>query len=166
MSYDNPLEQPGWAIYRVGQGILIEDGRVLLSGNRWYSNKPLVWTLPGGRAEEGEGVAEAAVREFWEETGLRVEVVDLAFVAEARSLARRRLFLTCAFTVRRVSGELPPASLSPQAGDAVEELRFVPFGELDAYLSAPSLRDPLHWYLEPASEGARYWFFPEYATES
>ena len=91
MSYDNPLEQPGWAIYKVGQGILIEDGRVLLGGNRWYSNKPLVWTLPGGRAEEGEGVAEAAVREFWEETGLRVEVVDLAFVAEARYFALSEL---------------------------------------------------------------------------
>ena len=57
MSYDNSPEQPGWIIYRVGQGILIEDGRVLLGGNRWYSNRPLMWTLPGGRADEGEGVA-------------------------------------------------------------------------------------------------------------
>src|SRR5438132_13761244 len=102
MSYDNPTEQPGWTIYRVGQGILIEEGKVLLSGNRWYAAKPLVWTLPGGRADEGEGVDEATVREFREETGLDVEVIDLAFVAEARSIVRRRLFHACAFTTNLV----------------------------------------------------------------
>src|SRR5438876_9601203 len=121
MSYDNPPEQPGWAVYRVGQGILIEDGRVLLGGNRWYSKRPLVWTLPGGRADEGEGVGEAVVREFREETGLAVEVVVLAFVAEARSTVHKQLFLTCGFAVKRISGTLGCA------GDpAVEELRFVP----------------------------------------
>ena len=35
------------------------------------------WTLPGGGLEAGETPAEAAVREVWEETGLRVKVVRL-----------------------------------------------------------------------------------------
>ena len=35
------------------------------------------WTLPGGGLESGETPAEAAVREVWEETGLRVSVVRL-----------------------------------------------------------------------------------------
>src|SRR5690349_6766308 len=85
MTYDSQPQSPGWSVNRVGQGILVEEGRVLLSGNRWYSGKPLVWTLPGGRAEEGEGISEALVREFHEETGLQVEVGDLAYVAESRS---------------------------------------------------------------------------------
>ena len=104
MTYDNAGEQQGWAAYRVGQGILIEDGKVLLSGNRWYSNKPLAWTLPGGRAEDSEGVIEAVVREWREETGLEVEVLDLAYVSEFRSVLNKRLFLACAFIVRRISG--------------------------------------------------------------
>lgn len=33
---------------------------------------PDVWGLPGGAVEEGETPAEAAVREIWEETSLRV----------------------------------------------------------------------------------------------
>jgi ADP-ribose pyrophosphatase YjhB (NUDIX family) len=160
MSYDNVVPQENWSHFRVGQGILVEDGRVLLSGNRWYSGKPLVWTLPGGRAEDGEGVGEATAREFLEETGLRVEVGALAFVVEARSVTNRRLFLTCAFRVRLLSGTLTPGS-----DPAVEELRFVPIEELSLYLPSPSLGDPLRWYLDHPHEPARYWFFPEYAPE-
>jgi 8-oxo-dGTP diphosphatase len=160
MTYDNVLPQESWAHFRVGQGILVEDGRVLLSGNRWYSGKPLMWTLPGGRAEDGEGVGEATAREFLEETGLHVEVGELAFVVEARSVTHRRLFLTCAFTVRLRSGTLTPGS-----DPTVEELRFVPIEELPRYLPSPSLGDPLRWHLAHPDESARYWFFPEYSVE-
>ncbi|MDQ5825295.1 MAG: NUDIX hydrolase [Chloroflexota bacterium] len=160
MTYDNVTPQDTWAHFRVGQGILVEEGRVLLSGNRWYSGKPLVWTLPGGRAEDGEGVAEATAREFLEETGLRVEVEDLAFVVEARSATNRRLFLTCAFRVRLLSGMLTTGN-----DPAVEELRFVPLDELPLYLPSPSLGQPLHHHLSHPGEPARYWFFPEYSTE-
>src|SRR5690349_8036516 len=92
-----------WRHYRVGAGVLVEDGQVLLVGNAWYAGQPLVWTVPGGRAEADEGVEAAAAREFAEETGLTVVVGRLLYVAEARSLVRRQLFLTCAFEVFRVS---------------------------------------------------------------
>jgi 8-oxo-dGTP diphosphatase len=160
MVYDNPPAHSDWLVFRVGQGILVEDGSVLLSANRWWSDKPPVWTLPGGRAEQGEGIAEALVREFREETGLSIEVGDLAFVVEARSAVRKQVYLTCAFTVTRLSGELSCA------GDlAVEELRFVPIEELGEYLRAPSLGLPLRWFLAHPGQRARYWFFPEYTAE-
>ncbi len=157
MSYDH-LANTDWLHYRVGQGILVEEGRVLLSGNRWYADKPLVWTLPGGRAEAGEGVGEALVREFEEETGLRVERGELAYVAEARSAAQHRIFLTCAFSVTRRAG-----TLTTGGDPTVEELRFVPFCDLPLYLPSPSLGQPLRHYIERPGRPARYWFFPEYA---
>jgi ADP-ribose pyrophosphatase YjhB (NUDIX family) len=158
MVYDNVPQESGWRAQRVGQGVLLEDGRVLLSANRWYSDRPPVWTLPGGRAEESEGVAEAVVREFKEETGLTVEVTGLAFVAEARSTRRHQIFLTCGFTVRRMSGEL-----TCEGDPAVEEVRFVRADELGIYLPNPSLGEPLSWFLKHPSASARYWYYPEYA---
>jgi 8-oxo-dGTP diphosphatase len=158
MTYDSTSPQAEWTVFRVGQGILVEDGKVLLSGNRWFSDKPLVWTLPGGRTEGGEGVAEALVREFKEETGLEVAQGKLAYVAEARSTSQRRLFLGCAFTVNRLSGVL-----SCEGDPGVEELRFVDPSDLAEYLPSPSIGEPLRYYLAHPDDPARYWFFPEYA---
>jgi ADP-ribose pyrophosphatase YjhB (NUDIX family) len=160
MSYDHSPEHFGWQISRVGQGILIRDGKVLLAGNRWYTGKPLVWTLPGGRAEDGEGVAEALVREFREETGLIVEPGALAYVAEARSSVRKQIFIACTFLVTHLSGDL-----THEGDDSVEELRFIPASDLPIYLPSRSLGEPLRWYLQYPTATARYWFFPEYTAE-
>jgi ADP-ribose pyrophosphatase YjhB (NUDIX family) len=153
-------EAGDWRHYRVGAGVLVEAGQVLLVGNAWYAGQPLVWTLPGGRAEPEEGLALTAAREFAEETGLTVEVGPLLFVAEARSLVRRHLFLTCAFEVRRVGG-----ALRTNGDPVVRDVRFVPVAELTTYLPTPSLGAPLRHALAHPTDGARYWFFPEYTTE-
>ncbi len=53
-----------------------EDGEVLLqkrADNGW-------WGLPGGWVDPGESVEQGAVREVWEETGLRVSVKRLVGV--------------------------------------------------------------------------------------
>jgi ADP-ribose pyrophosphatase YjhB (NUDIX family) len=150
-----------WRHYRVGAGVLVEDGQVLLVGNAWYPDRPLVWTVPGGRAAPEEPVEAAAAREFAEETGLVVEVGPLLYVAEARSVARRLFFLTCAFRVRRVGGALRTG------GDpVVQAVRFVPIAAVATYLPGPSLGAPLRHVLTHPEAPVRYWFFPEYANES
>ncbi len=50
-------------------GLLIKDGRVLLS-RQWDG-----YDFPGGGIDLGETLEGAVVREFWEETGLRVKPI-------------------------------------------------------------------------------------------
>jgi ADP-ribose pyrophosphatase YjhB (NUDIX family) len=50
---------------------------VLLARNSDRSEFPGLWTLPGGGVEQGEHPDDAVVREFAEETGLRVRATGL-----------------------------------------------------------------------------------------
>ncbi|MCA2218588.1 NUDIX hydrolase [Jidongwangia harbinensis] len=63
------------------------DGRVLLARNSAASEFPGRWGLPGGGVEQGEHPDDAVVREFAEETGLRVRVAGLrAVIADVARL--------------------------------------------------------------------------------
>lgn len=55
---------------------IIDDGKVLLTKREDFE----VWCLPGGGVEDGESLAEAAIREAKEETGLDVELTRLVGV--------------------------------------------------------------------------------------
>lgn len=52
--------------------LLIDERRVLLVSH-WYA--PWAWTLPGGGVNKGETPEDAAMREAWEETGLKVNSI-------------------------------------------------------------------------------------------
>lgn len=60
----------------VGAFVRDDDGRVLLV------REDGEWFLPGGRHEPDESLAEGAVREVGEETGVDVEVTGLAAISE------------------------------------------------------------------------------------
>ena len=56
--------------------ILVDDGKILLllRAGGWKSGS---WGPPGGGADQGETPKQAAVRETYEESGLRVKSADL-----------------------------------------------------------------------------------------
>jgi 8-oxo-dGTP pyrophosphatase MutT (NUDIX family) len=62
-----------WKRTSAGGIVLNERGRVAIVLQRDRSWR-LGWTLPKGRLDEGETIEAAAVREVYEETGLRVRI--------------------------------------------------------------------------------------------
>jgi len=62
-------------LVRAGVGVIIEDSqrRILLEKRSDCG----LWGLPGGRIEPGEAIAQTAIREVQEETGLTVKITQL-----------------------------------------------------------------------------------------
>lgn len=75
-----------------------DDGRLLLSQRADFG----IWNLPGGRLDTGEALAEAAVREVWEETGIRAEVTHAVGLYYSVGLGR----MTVTFRGRSRGGTL------------------------------------------------------------
>ena len=76
---------------RTTTGVILinDDGHVLLQlrDDIPAIADPNCWAIPGGEARPGEDAADAARREFFEETGYRVDPADLTFVLQ-RDLPR------------------------------------------------------------------------------
>jgi ADP-ribose pyrophosphatase YjhB (NUDIX family) len=80
---------------------VIEDGKVLLTKREDFE----VWCLPGGGVEDGESLAEGAMREAREETGLDVELTRLVGVYSRLGGGMRDVHAVL-YTAKPVGGEL------------------------------------------------------------
>lgn len=81
---------------------IIEEGRVLLIKREDFE----VWGLPGGMTDPGESIAQTAIREAWEETGIRVELTRL--VGTYSTYFGQRVNHSVLFAARPVGGALQP----------------------------------------------------------
>ncbi|WP_034386735.1 NUDIX hydrolase [Deinococcus sp. YIM 77859] len=117
--HKRPLAEP-----RIGVGCVVLRGEeILLVRERGR------WSLPKGGLEAGELVQEGARRETYEETGLVVELRDLAFIVEfqAQTWGHHLQFF---YTGREVGGMLGPRDPDRD----VQEARFVPIRQLREFI--------------------------------
>lgn len=66
----------------IGVGVVVIDGDRVLLVQRGKEPGAGTWAFPGGRLELGETLAEAAVREAHEETGLTIEPGEVIAVRD------------------------------------------------------------------------------------
>ena len=98
----------------VGVGVLIENnGEYLLIQRAAEPDKGL-WSVPGGMVELGERASDAAIREAYEETGLKVKLVRVLDVVDKiihDDEGRIRFhFVIVDYLTRLVGGELKASS--------------------------------------------------------
>jgi len=101
------LQPPPRPILAASVGVFRE-GRVLIAERLVEPAKGL-FTFPGGRVELGETLAEAALRELMEETGVSAKIVGFVdhveHVARGPDGALTFHAVICAFAARWVAGE-------------------------------------------------------------
>jgi len=68
--------------HRIGAGVIVEsDGRILLVRHRKEGVHDF-WVAPGGGVDDEEDLLAAARREVFEESGLHVEPLQIAYIEE------------------------------------------------------------------------------------
>lgn len=146
--YNDPnAPRPNRLIPAASAVVADEAGRILLA--RRTDND--LWTIPGGAMDPGESIAETAVREVKEETGLDVEVVSLVgiysnprHVVEYADGEVRQQFSVC-FACRPIAGEPTPSDETTEVGYFAPEA----IEHLDMH---PSIRLRIAHYLERRPE--------------
>jgi ADP-ribose pyrophosphatase YjhB (NUDIX family) len=147
-------------------GILVNDGRLLMVASRYANHPQPLWNLPGGRQLAGELLEETVVREVFEETGLRVNAGELAYVSE--SYDGDQHFLNVVFRVsfrQAQDGTLAPARSAglnvvrdaeskdqDVTGDHVVAVEWVPLDEVGERIVVAVVREPLLEYLRGSLE--------------
>jgi ADP-ribose pyrophosphatase YjhB (NUDIX family) len=97
---------------------IFRDGKILLV-RRARSPAKGFYSLPGGRVEFGETLHTALYREIDEETGLRIEIVDLAGWREVvPGTTGGGHYLIMSFAARWTSGE-------PVLNDELDDFRWL-----------------------------------------
>jgi ADP-ribose pyrophosphatase YjhB (NUDIX family) len=104
-------------------GVVVEDGRILLLNQDTDTGRS--WSLPGGKLEAGETLAQALVREMMEETGLDIEPGRLLYVCD--HVPAEVVHMT--FEARRTGGTLGDVMAGADA-TPIRGVEFVPVAKL------------------------------------
>jgi ADP-ribose pyrophosphatase YjhB (NUDIX family) len=115
--------------------VAVVDERLLLI-RRGHGPAAGEWSVPGGRVEGGETLAEAVVRELAEETGLEGVCEELVGWVERIGDDHHFVILDYAVEV------LAPAP--PSAGSDAADARWVPLGQVADYDLVDGLAEFLH----------------------
>lgn len=115
-------EYPSTPLVGVGT-VTIKDGNILLV-KRAFAPGAGKWSIPGGMVEIGEKLSEAAVRETEEETGIKVEVLELINVFDMIEKDEdgmcRYHYVLVDFLTKPVGGKETPSA-------EVSDLKWVPY---------------------------------------
>ncbi|HET7900366.1 MAG TPA: NUDIX domain-containing protein [Candidatus Nanopelagicales bacterium] len=119
--------------------VVVHDGRLLLV-RRGHEPGRGLWSVPGGRVDAGETLAEACVREVREETGLDVVAGPLVGTVE-RAAPDGATYVIDDLDCRVEQGTAGVPELHP--GDDAEDATWASVADLEVLELVPLLRETL-----------------------
>jgi 8-oxo-dGTP diphosphatase len=125
------VPRPARPTLLVAAGVVIEDGRVLLSQRKRGTHLEGAWELPGGKVEPGEDPRDAVRRELREELGIDVtvgEIMDVTFHLYAEA---QKAVLLLFYEAARAPGSPEPRAIEVAAvawagADSLDPAQFPP----------------------------------------
>lgn len=105
---------------------IIDAGQILLTKREDFE----IWCLPGGQVDAGESIAETAIREAREETGLEIQLTRLVGIYSEPNWGGKGMHIVL-FAARPIGGHL-----QPQASEVIDL----------GYFDPHQLPDPLMWW--------------------
>lgn len=143
--YDDPsAPKANSLVPSVNVVVINETGEILMIRRSDNDN----WAVPGGAIDLGESVAQAAVRETLEESGIECEITgivgiysDPKHVILYTSNGEARQEFSIVLTARPLSGQPTPSSES-------SEVRWIPVSAVGEYNMDRSMRIRINDYLE------------------
>ena len=124
MSASDPRYPP---VPRVAVGALVLKAGAVLLVKRGKAPSDGKWAIPGGSVELGETLQQAAEREIFEETGIRIRAVEpvytFDFIERNRYGRIRFHYVIIDLAAEYLSGKIKP-------GDDADQAAWIPFAEL------------------------------------
>jgi len=143
--YDDPDAPKANSLVPSVNVVVVNDAGEILMIRRTDNDN---WAVPGGAIDLGESVAQAAVRETREESGIECEITgivgiysDPKHVILYTSNGEARQEFSIVLTARPLSGRPTPSSES-------SEVRWVPVSEVRDYTMDRSMRIRINDYLD------------------
>ena len=125
-------------------GILIENNKILLS--KQYDG----YDFPGGGIEIHETIEEALKREFFEETGIKVELIktvacETSFFNPSHSTRNKNKYLNCPliyFLVKKIGGKISKDYLDKDELDYIDMPEWIDLNKIDEIKFYNSIDSP------------------------
>jgi ADP-ribose pyrophosphatase YjhB (NUDIX family) len=143
--YDDPSAPKANSLVPSVNVVVVNDAGEILMIRRTDNDN---WAVPGGAIDLGESVAQAAVRETREESGIECDITgivgiysDPKHVLLYTSNGEVRQEFSIVLTARPLSGQPTPSS-------ETSEVRWVPVSEVPDYTMDRSMRIRVNDYLD------------------